>query len=64
MRERSPDGLLERGIDGYTFIPEDQGGVLGRGKFSTVYKVTDIEGVDVSDNSGRVVGVGTYGSMR
>jgi len=41
---------MERGIDGYTFIPEHQGGVLGRGKFSTVYKVTDIEGIEVSLN--------------
>ncbi|ORY31407.1 hypothetical protein BCR39DRAFT_526549 [Naematelia encephala] len=40
----SPDSLLEFGIADYTFLPISQGGVLGRGKFSTVYKVISIDG--------------------
>jgi hypothetical protein len=40
---RSADELLHRGIAEYTFIPGEEG-VLGRGKFSTVYKVKDSEG--------------------
>jgi hypothetical protein len=35
----SPDKLLERGIADYTYLPAASGGVLGKGKFSTVYKV-------------------------
>lgn len=36
-----------RGIETYRFLPAADGGVLGRGKFSTVYKVTDTEGKEV-----------------
>ncbi|BEI86413.1 hypothetical protein CcaverHIS002_0607000 [Cutaneotrichosporon cavernicola] len=35
----SPDVLLDRGIADYTYVPRTEGGVLGRGKFSTVYRV-------------------------
>ncbi|KAL7423208.1 hypothetical protein Q5752_002508 [Cryptotrichosporon argae] len=40
----SPDLLLHCGIADYTFVPQSAGGVLGRGKFSTVYKVTGADG--------------------
>lgn len=40
---RSADELLDSGIADYTFIPGEEG-VLGRGKFSTVYKVKDSDG--------------------
>ena len=40
----SPDSLLERGIADYTFLPVEAGGLLGRGKFSTVYKVLRQDG--------------------
>ncbi|KAJ9105934.1 hypothetical protein QFC20_004172 [Naganishia adeliensis] len=40
---RSADELLHSGIADYTFIPGEEG-VLGRGKFSTVYKVKDSDG--------------------
>jgi hypothetical protein len=43
----SPDLLLERGIADYTFLPAP-GGLLGKGKFSTVYKVIDSQGRYVS----------------
>ncbi|WOO77685.1 Serine/threonine-protein kinase MARK2 [Vanrija pseudolonga] len=36
----SPDSLLLRGIADYTYLPASAGGILGRGKFSTVYRVT------------------------
>jgi hypothetical protein len=42
------DRLLERGIDGYTFVSSSSGGVLGRGKFSSVYKVIGPDGKFVS----------------
>jgi hypothetical protein len=35
----SPDVLLDRGIADYSYVPKEEGGVLGRGKFSTVYRV-------------------------
>lgn len=35
----SPDSLLLRGIADYSYIPRNDGGILGRGKFSTVYRV-------------------------
>jgi hypothetical protein len=41
----SPDVLLQRGIAGYTYAPR---GVLGKGKFSTVYKVYDQDSQPVS----------------
>jgi len=40
---RSADELLEWGIGDLTFV-HGEDGVLGRGKFSTVYKVLDAEG--------------------
>ncbi|WRT67673.1 uncharacterized protein IL334_004645 [Kwoniella shivajii] len=40
----NPDSLLKHGITEYTFIPISSGGVLGKGKFSTVYKVLGIDG--------------------
>jgi hypothetical protein len=40
--------MLERGIAEYTFLPEHEGGVLGKGKFSTVYKVKGRDGAHVS----------------
>jgi hypothetical protein len=43
-----------RGIETYRFLPAAEGGVLGRGKFSTVYKVTDTEGKDVRRPNARV----------
>lgn len=39
--------LLEKGIGEYTFIP-GQNNVLGKGKFSTVYKVIGPDGDHVS----------------
>jgi hypothetical protein len=36
---QSPDSLLLRGLGDYTYIPRAEGGILGRGKFSTVYRV-------------------------
>lgn len=44
----SPDALLSRGVAEYTLMPSSQGGVLGRGKFSTVYKVRGSDGQIVS----------------
>lgn len=44
---RSADELLHSGIADYTFLPGEEG-VLGRGKFSTVYKVKDSDGQHVS----------------
>ncbi len=44
----SPDALLVRGVAEYTLMPASQGGVLGRGKFSTVYKVRGSDGQIVS----------------
>lgn len=41
----SLDELLERGIGDYSFV---QGGTLGAGKFSAVYRVTDKHGRTVS----------------
>ncbi|OCF43897.1 CAMK/CAMKL protein kinase [Kwoniella heveanensis CBS 569] len=38
------DSLLRHGIAEYTYIPQAFGGVLGRGKFSTVYKVLGADG--------------------
>ncbi|WVQ96840.1 hypothetical protein IAU59_003947 [Kwoniella sp. CBS 9459] len=38
------DSLLRHGIAEYTYIPRTLGGVLGRGKFSTVYKVLGADG--------------------
>ncbi|KAL1408313.1 hypothetical protein Q8F55_005119 [Vanrija albida] len=46
----SPDSLLLRGIADYTYLPASAGGVLGRGKFSTVYRVT----AGTSSASGKV----------
>ncbi|EIW73628.1 hypothetical protein TREMEDRAFT_59801 [Tremella mesenterica DSM 1558] len=40
----SPDWLLESGIGEYTFVPSSSGGILGKGKFSTVYKVLSSNG--------------------
>ncbi|RXK41639.1 CAMK/CAMKL protein kinase [Tremella mesenterica] len=40
----SPDWLLESGIGEYTFVPSSSGGILGKGKFSTVYKVSSSNG--------------------
>ncbi|WVF69341.1 hypothetical protein IAT40_004117 [Kwoniella sp. CBS 6097] len=39
------DSLLRHGIAEYTYIPQASGGVLGRGKFSTVYKVLGADGI-------------------
>lgn len=44
----SPDALLARGVAEYTLMAAIQGGVLGRGKFSTVYKVRGSDGQIVS----------------
>lgn len=41
------DALLERGVGDYTFLPAPEG-LLGRGKFSTVYKVLGLDGKPVS----------------
>ncbi|WWD18370.1 hypothetical protein CI109_102820 [Kwoniella shandongensis] len=41
---RTPDSLLKHGISDYTYVPFSAGGVLGRGKFSTVYKVLGDDG--------------------
>ncbi|TYJ53656.1 hypothetical protein B9479_005682 [Cryptococcus floricola] len=38
------DSLLRHGIAEYTYLPHSLTGVLGRGKFSTVYKVTGADG--------------------
>ncbi|WVR06254.1 hypothetical protein IAU60_003284 [Kwoniella sp. DSM 27419] len=38
------DSLLRQGIAEYTYVPQALGGVLGRGKFSTVYKVLGADG--------------------
>ncbi|ODO01510.1 hypothetical protein I350_06330 [Cryptococcus amylolentus CBS 6273] len=38
------DSLLRHGIAEYTYLPHSLAGVLGRGKFSTVYKVTGDDG--------------------
>ncbi|ODN95785.1 serine/threonine protein kinase [Cryptococcus wingfieldii CBS 7118] len=38
------DSLLRHGIAEYTYVPHSLTGVLGRGKFSTVYKVTGADG--------------------
>lgn len=43
----TPDVLLERGIGEYTFIPGPEEGVLGKGKFSVVYKVVGPDGQHV-----------------
>lgn len=43
----SADALLERGIGDYTFLPAPEG-LLGRGKFSTVYKVLGADEKNVS----------------
>ena len=40
----SPDHLLDAGIAEYTFEPASEGGVLGKGKFSTVYKADSADG--------------------
>lgn len=44
---RSADELLGRGIGDYTFTPGPEG-IVGKGKFSTVYKVRGIKGEIVS----------------
>jgi hypothetical protein len=48
MITASPDAMLHRGVAEYTFIPDYEGGVLGRGKFSTVFKVKGTDGLHVS----------------
>lgn len=48
VQDISPDALLSRGIAEYTFMSAEEGGVLGRGKFSTVYKVKGTDGQVVS----------------
>ncbi|OXG33924.1 serine/threonine protein kinase [Cryptococcus neoformans Bt15] len=40
----TPDSLLQNGIAGFTYLPYSSEGVLGRGKFSTVYKVIGSDG--------------------
>ncbi|WWC70647.1 uncharacterized protein I206_104598 [Kwoniella pini CBS 10737] len=40
----NPDSLLKYGITEYTYLPAASGGVLGKGKFSTVYKVLGADG--------------------
>lgn len=44
---RSADELLIRGIGDYTYQPGEDG-IVGKGKFSTVYKVRGIKGEIVS----------------
>lgn len=44
----TPDSLLQNGIAGFTYLPYSSEGVLGRGKFSTVYKVIGSDGNFVS----------------
>ncbi|KAJ9108982.1 hypothetical protein QFC21_000305 [Naganishia friedmannii] len=43
LTARSADELLHTGIADYTFIPGAEG-ILGKGKFSTVYKVKGLDG--------------------
>lgn len=43
MGPSGADALLERGIGDYAFLPAPEG-LLGRGKFSSVYKVTGPDG--------------------
>ncbi|WVW84542.1 hypothetical protein I302_106576 [Kwoniella bestiolae CBS 10118] len=40
----NPDHLLKHGITEYTYLHSSSGGVLGKGKFSTVYKVLGVDG--------------------
>ncbi|WWC88791.1 uncharacterized protein L201_003704 [Kwoniella dendrophila CBS 6074] len=40
-----PDYLLKHGITEYTYLPLSSGGLLGKGKFSTVYKVLGADGL-------------------
>lgn len=47
----TPDSLLQNGIAEFTYLPYSSEGVLGRGKFSTVYKVTGSDGNYVSYHS-------------
>lgn len=44
---RSADELLIKGIGDFTFEPGESG-ILGKGKFSTVFKVQGMKGVEVS----------------
>lgn len=53
----TPDSLLQNGIAGFTYLPYSSEGVLGRGKFSTVYKVigycdlrTDLSAISMLSN--------------
>ncbi|WWC62439.1 uncharacterized protein I303_105035 [Kwoniella dejecticola CBS 10117] len=41
----NPDSSLKHGITEYTYLPASSGGVLGKGKFSTVYKVLGADGI-------------------
>ncbi|OCF73059.1 CAMK/CAMKL protein kinase [Kwoniella mangroviensis CBS 8886] len=41
----NPDHLLKHGITEYTYLHSSSGGILGKGKFSTVYKVLGADGV-------------------
>lgn len=53
-----------RGIETYRFLPAADGGVLGRGKFSTVYKVTDTEGKEVRPPSSQSARLATSRKLR
>lgn len=44
---RSADELLTRGIGDFNFVQGDEG-ILGKGKFSTVFKVHGPKDVEVS----------------